>query len=315
MEFQPQKLASPPADGAHVREWIAQLALQASVEINVQDTHDLVASQQWLARGTRLYVSHLPRQTWAETLEACREVRTAGFNPIPHVPVRLLSSESVLEQLLAQFIAEAGVDEVLLIAGDQARPVGPFATTSEVLRSGLLTKHRFKRISVAGHPEGHPKLSTEELRRAEQEKSLLATDANMTLTYLTQFFFDHAPFLQWLAELRKQGIQARVVAGLAGPASLATLLKFARRCGIGPSVRALGARPGSLLKIVADRGPENIMRSLAETLSARTADFAGIHMFCFGGFLRTCEWVHAVGNGHFTLHDSQGFQVILYDRH
>lgn len=309
MELQPQNLASPPSDGAYVREWIVQLALQASVEINVQDTHDLVASQQWLARGTKLYVSHLPRQTWGETLGACRAVRAAGFDPVPHVPVRLLSTGHALDQLLAQFITEAGVEEVLLVAGDHARPVGPFATTSEVLRSGLLTQHGFRRISVAGHPEGHPQLSTEELRRAEQEKSLLATDANMTLTYLTQFFFAHAPFLQWVAELRKQNIQGRVVAGLAGPASVATLFRFARRCGIGPSIRALGARPASLMQIAAERGPENIVRSLAQALGAGTSDFAGIHLFCFGGFLRTCEWLHAVGRGRFTLNDGDGFQV------
>lgn len=309
MEFQPQHFASPSAGGAPVRQWIVRLALQASVEINVQDVRDLVASRQWLARGTRLYVSHLPRQTWSETIAACKAVRAAGFDPVPHLPVRLVSTVGALDQLLAQFVAEADVGEVLLIAGDQASPAGPFATTSEVLRSGLLTKHGFKRISVAGHPEGHPKLSTEELRRAEQEKWLLATQASLTLTYLTQFFFAHPPFLQWLAELRGRGIQARAVAGLAAPASVATLFRFARRCGVGPSIRALGARPASLLQVAAERGPENLVRSLAQALGAGTADFAGIHLFCFGGFLPACEWLHAVGSGRFALNDGDGFEV------
>jgi hypothetical protein len=36
------------------------------------------------------------------------------------------------------------------------------------------------------------------------------------------------------------------------------------------------------------------------------ADFNGIHLFCFGGYLRTAAWLHRVAQGNFDL-DARGF--------
>jgi hypothetical protein len=49
------------------------------------------------------------------------------------------------------------------------------------------------------------------------------------------------------------------------------------------------------------------MRSLAEARVAQTSDFAGLHFFCFGGYLRTCQWLEQVAESRFTLNDSGGF--------
>jgi methylenetetrahydrofolate reductase (NADPH) len=152
-------------------------------------------------------------------------------------------------------------------------------------------------------------VALDEVRRAELEKATLAATAGLDVALVTQFFFEHTPFLQWVGELRSQGVRARIVGGLAGPAGLATLFRFAMRCGAGPSVRALGARPTSLMKLIGDRGPEDVVRGLAEARSSGESDFTGIHMFCFGGFLRTCEWLNNVANGRFKLNDKAGFTV------
>jgi methylenetetrahydrofolate reductase (NADPH) len=123
--------------------------------------------------------------------------------------------------------------------------------------------------------------------------------------FVTQFFFDAAPFLQWLSRLRAAGIRSPVIAGLAGPAGLATLFKFAVRCGVGPSIRALGARPAAFTKILAEHGPESVLTDLAQARADHTTDLSGIHLFGFGGFRRTCEWVQAVSEGRFTVHNGR----------
>jgi methylenetetrahydrofolate reductase (NADPH) len=179
----------------------------------------------------------------------------------------------------------------------------------DVLQGGLLREHGLRRVSLAGHPEGHPSVPLETIRRAEREKTLLAAQSGLEVTLLTQFFLEHAPFLDWVRELRANGVQARIVGGLAGPAGAATLFKYAMRCGVGPSIRALGARPTSLVKLMGDHGPEKVLRGLADARVAGTADFNGIHLFCFGGYLRTCQWLHRVANGQFTLNDSGGFSI------
>lgn len=285
---------------------IARLARDCSIEMNVQDAPHLGRARALLPAGKKIYVSHLPKQTYLQTLEACREVREAGFDPVPHLPVRLLSSERVLDEFL-QAASRDGVAEMLLIAGDYPQASGPYSAVAEVLRAGRLTDYGFRRVSMAGHPEGHPKVPLVEIRRAEREKAELARAAGLEVTLLTQFFFEAPPFLEWAASLRADGVGARLVAGLSGPASAATLFRYAMRCGVGPSIRALGARPTSLVKLIGDHGPEQLVRTLAGV--PRPEVYDGLHLFTFGGFLRTCEWLKRVGDGDFTLDRNGGFDA------
>jgi methylenetetrahydrofolate reductase (NADPH) len=283
------------------------LAREASIEINVQDLGQLDASRAFLPEGQRMYISHLPKQSWDDTLFACRAVRNAGFDPIPHIPVRLLESESRLDRILDQG-TRAGTREVLLIAGDYGQPLGPYAVVADVLRSRKLEQHGLQRVSLAGHPEGHPTVPLAEIRRAELEKATLAERAGLRATFVTQFFFESQPFLGWVRDAKAAGISARLVGGLSGPVGVATLFKFAVRCGVGPSIRALGARPTTLLKLLGDYGPEAVMRELAEAGGPAKADFSGVHLFCFGGFLRTCQWLHRVASDCFALENGGGFK-------
>jgi methylenetetrahydrofolate reductase (NADPH) len=287
-------------------ENIARLARECSIEMNVQDARELHRARALLPPGKKIYVSHLPKQTWQQTLDACEDVREVGFDPVPHVPVRLLDSERTLDEFLRAAV-RAEVAEILLISGDYPQASGPYSTVAEVLRAGKLGEHGLRRVSMAGHPEGHPRVPLAEIRRAEREKAELARAAGLQATLLTQFFFEAPPFLEWAAGLRAEGVSARLVAGLSGPASIATLLRYAVRCGVGPSIRALGARPTSLVKLIGDHGPEPLVRTLAGV--SRPDLYDGLHFFTFGGFLRTCEWLQRVGDGEFTLDKHGGFVV------
>ncbi|WP_116810152.1 hypothetical protein [Steroidobacter cummioxidans] len=168
---------------------IARMARECSIEMNVQDARHLHRARALLPPGKKVYVSHLPKQTWQQTLATCRDVREAGFDPVPHVPVRLLDSERTLDEFLHEATRRAEVAEILLISGDYPHASGPYSTVAEVLRAGKLSEHGLRRISLAGHPEGHPQVSLVEIRRAEREKAELAQAAGLQVTLLTQFFF------------------------------------------------------------------------------------------------------------------------------
>ncbi len=213
------KAKSPVRDRAEI---IAQLARDASVEISVHDVGHLEESRRLLPEGKALYISHLPKQRWHETEAACRAVRAAGFRPVPHVPVRLLHDAATVDRVLSGFVDAAQVDEVLLISGDYPQALGPYTEVLQLMNSGALQRQGLRRVSVAGHPEGHPRVRLADIRRAELDKARAAQQAGLELTFLTQFFFEHAPFLDWVGELRSAGVQARVVGGLAGPTKLGT---------------------------------------------------------------------------------------------
>ena len=304
--------ASPPetvrSDESETQAIVA-LARRASIEMTWHDGAQLATCRGLLAPGTPMYVSHIPGQSWKQTLATCIAVRAVGLEPVPHVPVRELADEAALQRLIAALAGDADVHRLLLIAGDRADPLGPFAQTLDVLASDLLWRYAVRHVTVAGHPEGHPRIAYGDLKRAEREKIACAAERGIELTFLTQFFFEAAPFLEWVRELRRNGVRARVVAGLTGPARLATLFKYALRCGVGPSIRALGARPGSFAPLVGERGPESLMRAIARAAGEGRTEPIGIHLYSFGGLTRSCAWIDAVAHGRFVLDDSVGFTV------
>ncbi len=287
---------------------IARLAREASVEINVHDIQDLGPSRQYLPTGQKVFVSFLPKQTWKQTEAACYAVKHEGLYPVPHIPVRLLADQAMLDETLER-LTKVGVEEVLLLSGDYPQSHGVFTCVEDVLETQALAKHGLRAVSFAGHPEGHPKVTREEIRRAEVAKATKAAALGTQVSMVTQFFFEAEPFLIWANLIRAAGVQARLIAGLAGPAKMSTLFKFALRCGAGPSIRALGARPSAFMHLIGDHGPQTVLRELAEAQSMGLFDLAGIHLFCFGGYLRTCKWLHQVGRGEFALNEARGFDL------
>ena len=292
-----------------LHEAIAALARAASVEMTWRDTPELAACRSLLPSGTDVYASFLPGQTMRQTVQTCVAIREAGFEPVPHIAVRQFADVEALEELATELVARAKVRRVLLIAGDIEKPAGPFSSTLDALRSNALPERGIRRIVVAGHPEGHPTMSMDELWKAETAKVLFAAQRELELSFLTQFLFDAAPFLVWARGLRADGVRSRLIVGVTGPAKLSTLVRYAIRCGVGASIRALTANPAAFAKLVGERGPEQIVRAVAAAGIAGEIDNYGIHLFSFGGLARTCKWMRAVADGRFVLDEEGGFRV------
>lgn len=272
--------------------WVRRLAREASLELNHLEAHELRGGRAQLHAGQRVYVSHLPRQTWEQTVKSCAEVAAVGLDPVPHIPVRRLKSPRQLDEVLAA-TRESGARELLLIAGDRADAEGPYSSVLEVLRTGRIQHHGFTRLSVAGHPEGHPAVPAEQMREAEIAKARWGACAGLEVTLVTQFFFESGPFIRWAGELREQGVTARLLAGLPGPATVARLLGLARHCGVGASIRALSARPGAMFRLATEERPDALLQELGAERQRRPELFDGIHLFSFGGFRHTAAWLAA----------------------
>ena len=70
---------------------------------------------------------------------------------------RLYSRDPVEE------MAQAGADDLFLIAGDADPPLGEYASAAELLPIVAEHPQRPRTIGIAGYPEGHPLISDEEL--------------------------------------------------------------------------------------------------------------------------------------------------------
>ena len=79
--------------------------------------------------------------------------------------------------------------------------------------------------------------------------------------------------------------------GVAGPAKLQTMIKFAMACGVGPSLRVLQRRAADVAKLLLPFTPEEILTDLAAHKAANP-DFniEQVHFFPLGGIKKTAEF-------------------------
>jgi len=286
------------------RRDISALLAGASLELSSRDPAEIDACAGLLEPGTAVYISMPPGQTYHGTVALASRLTRAGFRPVPHVAARRIVGREALDEYLARAAGDAGVDGALLIGGDNDRPTGPFDSSLALLETGLFERHGIVKIMVAGYPEGHPKIASSALETALAAKKTLARRAGIDLGVVTQFCFEAEPILSWAAKMKGHGLPVR--AGLAGPASLPRLLRYAALCGIGNSVRALKARPQAIARLMIESGPETALRDLARRAGP---PIAGVHFFCFGGLVRTARWLRAIREGRFEVSEDGGLRV------
>ncbi|HEX5080379.1 MAG TPA: hypothetical protein VFV80_14595 [Geminicoccaceae bacterium] len=299
----PAALPAPPS-----RRQIVDLVADFSIET----TPAAVARHGGLGllpAGTRVYIAFVPGEDWRNVVAAACQVRDANLAPVPHLPGRSITSEAELDAFLGQLADRAGVDQVLAIGGGLEQPQGPFASSLALLETGLLERHGIRTIGVAGHPEGEPVLRLPGQTTTHAQKVAYGRRSEAALRLVTQFVFDAAPLLAWERAIRADGLPIHV--GVPGPATLKTLLAYARLCGIGNSIRVLTRQGGNLLRLARLSYPDALITALAQHRAAEPASrIERLHFYPFGGLARTARWLEGVRAGAFTLHeDGQGFTV------
>ena len=289
-------------DTAALRERITGFARLASLEITSADGALPAALSGRLPAGTALYVAHTPNATLAQVAEVACAAEAAGFRGCPHLVARRIASRTELGSALAR-LRQGGVTRALLVAGDLTPPAGEFASTLDVLDSGALDDAGLAALGVAGHPEGNPNIPPAAAWDALERKEAWGRKAGVAMHIATQFGFDTGALATFDRELAARGIALPVHVGVAGPASLKSLAKFAAMCGIGASLGALLTNPGaigalkSLVRTVDEVFPA-IVRLREGRLAARLVQ---PHFFAFGGVMKTVEWLEAVRAGRFDL--------------
>ena len=297
---------SEPAVSANtsLRGAIARLARGASIETSTRNIADVAGYAQLLAPGTDVHVTFLPGTPYHHVLSTATRLRQVGLNPVPHLAARRFASAAAVADFAARLRDEAGVGRVLLIAGDSETAAGPFESSLQVLETGVFEACGIRSIGIAGYPEGHGRIPQRVLDDALERKIRYAESSGIELFVVSQFCFDGQLVVDWATRLRERGVTLPIRVGVAGPASVRTLLAYAVRCGIGASMKALGSRPVSLTRLVAHHGPEQ----LAHVIAPRAAELgiAGLHLFAFGNFDDSAHWITDVAAGCFTLDERAG---------
>lgn len=253
-----------------------------------------------LPADTRVYIAHIEGTPIDDMVATAKRLAADGFQVMPHFPARIIKDKATLADWIARYQGEADVRQGLLLAGGVAEPHGDFHSSMQLMETGLFDEAAFTRLHVAGHPEGNRDIdadgSTTNVDAALRWKNDFQSRTDAQMAIATQFAFDANPIIKWADDLAAEGITLPVHIGIAGPAKLQTLIKFAITCGVGPSLKVLQRRAMDVTKLLLPYEPTEVLNALSAHKAAHP-DFniTNVHFFPLGGIKTNANW--AIENG------------------
>ena len=271
----------------------AELVACGSLEMGADTPDDARRIAELLPAGTPVYVNHLPSRDLGHAFKALVALREANLEPVPHIAARRVVSRAAVQAFVEKAVKLAGVNKILLIGGDLPQPLGPYADAAGLLAEAFLAGSGLTQVAVAGYPEGHPRIPTATLNAALEEKLELARRHGLAASVVTQFSFAPNRIVEHCADLARRAPGVPVYVGLAGPTNPVALLRFAQRCGVSASLRALQAEGMRAVRLFTHVDPTDQLIALARhTRAGSASSVVGVHLFAFGGVARTAQWMN-----------------------
>jgi len=271
--------------------------INASIEVSPKQAAESKAIVDLFPQGGRVYITDVGTDPTDYLVQAAKRVRNLGYKPVPHFASRRMINADILEDRVKRMVNEAGVTDILVIGGGLEKEAGDFASTMELLDTGVFQRHGITHMGIAGHPEGSPDFDDDTAMEALHEKQAFAEKTGLKLRIVTQFGFDATKFIDWTQDLQAAGITMPVHLGVAGPAKVTTLIKFAAMCGVGNSLSFLKKRGGAMATMVKGFDPNDIVDPIeAHWQQSENSLIKQVHVFPFGGVKKSTAWLTERGS-------------------
>ena len=285
-----REATAPTADPQDVEAFLQGY----SIEVMPRTAEKVEDFRALLPKGTRVYIAHIEGTPIEDMVATAKRIARDGFDVMPHFPARIIHDKTTLANWIARYKGEAGVKQALLLGGGVTTPAGDFDNSMQLIETGLFDG--FERLHVAGHPEGNKDIDRDGgdkiVLQALKWKNDFANRSDAKMAVATQFCFEAAPVIAWADRLAAEGITLPIHIGVAGPAKLQTLIKFAISCGVGASLRVLQKRAMDVTKLLLPYAPTEFVAELAAH-KATTPHFGieQVHFFPLGGIKTNAAWV------------------------
>jgi len=266
-----------------------------SIEVMPRTADKIEDFREHLPKGTRVYIAHIEGVPLDDMVATAARLNAQGYDVMPHFAARIIKDKATLADWIARYQGEANVDQALLLAGGVSKPHGDFESSMQLLETGLFDAAGFKRLHVAGHPEGNkdidPDGSDKNIMDALRWKQGFSNRTDAKMAMATQFMFESKPVFEWAAALKDAGIDIPIHIGIAGPAKLQTLVKFSIACGVGASLKVLQRRAKDVTKLLLPFEPTQLLTEFATHKGANPdTNIEQVHFFPLGGIKTNANW-------------------------
>ena len=266
-----------------------------SIEVMPRTAEKVEDFRDFLPGATRVYVAHIEGTPIEDMVATAKRLAAEGYDVMPHFPARIIKDEATLRNWIAMYQGEADVEQALILAGGVTTPHGDYHSSMQLLESGAFGDAGFKRLHVAGHPEGNKDIDPDgamtNVDAALRWKQAFSDTSDAKMAIATQFCFEAKPVIDWANDLAANGITLPIHIGVAGPAKLQTLIKFSIACGVGASLRVLQRRAKDLTKLLLPFSPNEFLAELAAHKAQNPQlKISHVHFFPLGGIKTNAKW-------------------------
>ncbi|MFC7229889.1 methylenetetrahydrofolate reductase [Salinirubellus salinus] len=271
----------PTTDGVH--------SLLADPKFELMPFDSMGEQLDHLPEGATVAVTTSPTLGIDATIEWTEKAAAEGYEMIPHIAARYVEDREHLDEI-ARRLTEAGVTDIFVPGGDREEPAGEFASAYEFLVALEESEYEFEEVGITGYPEGHEFLSEETLAGAMEQKAPYAT------YIVTQLCYDPDAIVEWVAEIREQGIELPVDVGIPGVMKYQRLLGISQKVGVGDSIKFLRKTSGVLgfvKQLVGSRGkytPTALVEGLAPYAGDDQYRLRNVHVYTFNQVPDSEEW-------------------------
>ena len=229
-----------------------------------------------------IYIAYIPGDSYNNVVSASKYVIDKGYRPVPHVPARNILNEEELEIYISKLL-EIGVTKLLIIGGS-GKKIGIFDKTFDLFDTGIFNKYKFEQINIAGHPEGNPYDKNSDVNLLKKCEWIIKNEFKCSI--VTQWTFDVRKTNDWIKNIRAD---IKLISdnyfdlhlGIAGPAKIITLIKYAKICGVSASYM-IAKNKNIGLKNLIKHNPNEIIDGLK--------NYDNLHFFPFGGIKELINW-------------------------
>jgi methylenetetrahydrofolate reductase (NADH) len=262
---------------------VEELVTEANIEVIPLRGADEKALA--IPSASTITITCSPKFGLERTLDHVIRARESGHRVVPHLAARMVEDEAQLQRFLGA-LSSVGVDDLYVVGGDGADPVGKYSEAFHILEAIQELDHDLQRIGVGCYPEGHPNIADEALVDALQRKQPYAD------YMVSQLCFDAVAFTGWLRTVRDAGITLPVRIGVAAPLQTRKLIELSLKIGVGSSVKFLTKQHGFVGNLLLGRSytPETLISQIVNQPGFGELGIEGLHLFSFNQIDASVEW-------------------------
>ena len=235
---------------------------------------------QHLPDGASIAITTSPKLGIERTVERSEDAAAMGYEVVPHVAARYIEGPEQLEEV-ARRLTEAGVTDIFVPGGDKEDPAGEFESAYDLLVALDDLDYEFDEVGITGYPEGHDFISEETLADEMEKKAPYAT------YIVTQLCYNPDTILEWIEDIRAQGVDLPIEVGIPGVMNYQKLLKISRKVGVGDSIKFMRKTMGIVdfvKQMIGARGtykPDALMDGLGPYVGDEAYNIRGVHIYTF----------------------------------